>query len=307
MAEKYEMPFALPGAERFGMEKMMILELKENIPHGTKEYPYDQYYIHNIKRQFQFPAHWHDEFEIIYIKQGNLQIYIEEREYSGKEGSVFLVNPRELHFMGSADLSVAYYTLLFPLEFISFQSDDELEKTLLQPLRNGQLLMVNQITEEGLLHSLGRLFDELIALNEQQTPQYRLKTHIMLLCFLDSMMEHGLLMRPRSNASRIGRQKELLLYIREHYTEQISLQTLAGQFHLSEKYISRYFKEHFYLTFSDYLNHLRLSSAKRLLETTELSVTETALHSGFLNVSYFIRTFKAAYGTSPLKYRKSIS
>lgn len=285
----------------------MILELKENIPHGTREYPYDQYFIHNIRRQFQFPVHWHDELEIIYIKQGNLQIFIEDREYSGKAGAVFLVNPRELHFMGSADRSVAYYTLLFPLEFISFQSDDELEKTLLQPLRNGQLLLVNQLTENELLHSLGSLFDELIALNEQQAPQYQLKTHIMLLTFLSSMIEHDLIIRPRSRASRIGRQKELLLYIREHYTEQITLQTLAGQFHLSEKYISRYFKEHFYLTFSEYLNHLRLSCAKRLLETTELSVTETALRSGFLNVSYFIRTFKTVYGMSPLKYRKSFS
>lgn len=283
----------------------MILELKENIPHGTREYPYDQYFIHNIRRQFQFPAHWHDELEIIYIKHGNLQIFIEDREYSGKAGSVFLVNPRELHFMGSADLSVAYYTLLFPLEFISFQSDDELEKTLLQPLRNGQLLLANQLIDDELLYSLGSLFDELIALNEQQAPQYQLKTHIILLTFLSSMIGHDLVMRPRSRAGRIGRQKELLLYIREHYTEQITLQTLAGQFHLSEKYISRYFKEHFYLTFSEYLNHLRLSCAKRLLETTELSVTETALRSGFLNVSYFIRTFKTAYGTSPLKYRKS--
>ena len=285
----------------------MILEVKENIPHGTKEYPYDQYFIHNIKRQFQFPAHWHDEFEIIYIKQGNLSIFIEDHEYSGKAGSVFIVNPRELHFMGSSDLTVAYYTLLFPLEFISFQSDDELEKTLLQPLRNGQLLMVNQLTDKVLLQKSGDLFDELIAMNEQQAPRYQLKTHIMLLTFLNSIMEYDLLMQPRSRGSQIGRQKELLLYMREHYTEQITLQTLAGQFHLSEKYISRYFKEHFYLTFSDYLNHLRLSCAKRLLETTELSVTETALRSGFMNVSYFIRTFKTAYGTSPLKYRKSIS
>ena len=285
----------------------MILELKENIPHGTEEYPYDQYYIHNIKRQFQFPAHWHDEFEIIYIKQGQLQICIEECEYSGKAGSVFLVNPRELHFMGSADLSVTYYTLLFPLEFISFQSDDELEKTLLQPLRNGQLLMANQITNETLLRQAGHLFDELIALNERQAAQYQLKTHIMLLTFLSSMIEYDLVIQPRSRGCQTGRQKELLLYIREHYTEPIALHTLADQFHLSEKYISRYFKEHFYLTFSDYLNHLRLSCAKRLLETTELSVTETALRSGFSNVSYFIRTFKKTYGKSPLKYRKSIS
>ena len=54
----------------------MILELKENKPHGTKEYPYGQYFIQHMKQTFQFPVHWHDELEIIYIKQGALQITI---------------------------------------------------------------------------------------------------------------------------------------------------------------------------------------------------------------------------------------
>ena len=285
----------------------MILELKENIPHGTKEYPYGQYFIHNIRRHFQFPVHWHDEFEIIYIKQGTLQIYIEEQEYTGEAGSIFLVNPREMHFMGSADLSVAYYTVLFPLTSISFQSEDELEKTLLQPLRDGQLLLTNHITEKRLLQQLRDLFDEMISLNENRTPRYQLKTRILLLEFLNKMMEYDLFFTPRISGSRTGMQKELLLYIREHFTEKITLQTLSEQFHLSEKYISRYFKEHFYLTFSSYLTHLRLTCAKKLLETMELSVTEISLRSGFPNVSFFIRTFKDAYGASPLKYKKSLS
>ncbi len=105
----------------------MMIELKENIPHGTKEYPYDQYFIHNVRHPFQFPVHWHDELEIIYIRQGTLHVSIEGQDYLGHSGSIFMVNPRELHFMGSDDLSAAYYTLLFPLEFISFQTMDGLE------------------------------------------------------------------------------------------------------------------------------------------------------------------------------------
>ena len=64
--------------------------------------------------------------------------------------------------------------------------------------------------------------------------------------------------------------------------------------------------EHFYLPFSNYVVHLRLTHAKQLLETTEESVTEIALQSGFSNVSYFIRAFKNAYDKPPLKYRKEI-
>lgn len=69
------------------------------------------------------------------------------------------------------------------------------------------------------------------------------------------------------------------------------------------KYISRYFKEHFHITLSQYVNHLRLEHARQLLEESAASVTEVAMCSGYQNVSYFIRSFKKMYGVSPLKYR----
>lgn len=282
----------------------MILELKENKPHGTKEYPYGQYFIQHMKQTFQFPVHWHDELEIIYIKQGALQITINGQDYQGTAGSIFLVNPRELHLMGSSDLSVAYYTLLFPLEFISFQSRDELETTLLQPLRSGQLIFEHEISDTTLKNKLCSILDEITAINLETSSMKQLKTRILLLQFLQQIVEYPSLIVPASG-SKTDMQKELLVYIQQHYTDKITLQDLAEHFHLSEKYISRYFKEHFYLTFSDYVNHLRLTHAKKLLETTELSVTEIALCSGFPNVSYFIRTFKTCYEKPPLKYRKS--
>ena len=166
----------------------MILELKENKPHGTKEYPYGQYFIQHMKQTFQFPVHWHDELEIIYIKQGALQITINGQDYQGTAGSIFLVNPRELHLMGSSDLSVAYYTLLFPLEFISFQSRDELETTLLQPLRSGQLIFEHEISDTTLKNKLCSILDEITAINLETSSMKQLKTRILLLQFLQHIL-----------------------------------------------------------------------------------------------------------------------
>lgn len=297
----------------------MILELKENVPHGTKEYPYDQYFIRHVPHAFQFPVHWHEELEIIYIKQGTLEITIDNTSYTGHAGSIFLVNPRELHFMGSTDLSVAYYTLLFPLEFISFQSMDHLESSLFQPLRSGQLLFSHTIPDANLMDTLTSILDEIIPLNRrsrkdprrdeisynQTSPSRQIETRILLLQFFLKIIDDGSLIMPSVPGKQSNMQRELLAYIENHYTEKISLQDLAACFHLSEKYVSRYFKEHFHLTFSDYVNHLRLTHAKKLLETTELSVTQVALDSGYSNVSYFIRSFKKIYDCSPLKYRKA--
>lgn len=280
----------------------MNLELKENRPHGTKEYPYCQYHMHEINHEFQVPVHWHEEVEIIYIKQGQLHVMINGQNYNGTSGSVYLVNPRELHLMGSSDRSVDYYTLLFPMEFISFQSMDELESELLQPLRSGQLLFYNVLLDDD-AGILVPLLEEIIAANHSKYPYRQIQTRVLLLQFLQALLEKDAILRP-TTGSRSSMQKEMLAFIQEHYTEKITLQALAEHFHLSEKYISHYFKEHFHLTFSNYVNHLRLTHAKRLLETTDLPVTEVAPRSGFPSVSYFIRAFKTSCGVSPLKYRK---
>lgn len=283
----------------------MTIDLKENIPHGTKEYPYDQYHIHNAPHAFQVPVHWHEEFEIIYTLKGHLQIFVSGNEYTALPGDICLVNPRELHFMGSSDLSVSYYTLLFPMEFLSFQTIDHLESTFFRPLRNGQRSWQNQIKDQALQKELGPILDELIQINKKKTNTYELRTKILLLQFIETLLTFQHPISETASSKQGIMQKELLLYLQEHFTEKITLDQLSQEFHLSSKYLSRYFKEHFHLTFSSYIQHLRLTHAQKLLENTEKSVTEIALSSGFPNVSYFIRSFKESYGMSPLNYRKS--
>ena len=58
------------------------------------------------------------------------------------------------------------------------------------------------------------------------------------------------------------------------------------------------------MTLSQHISHLRLNHARELLETTDLSVTDIAMQSGFSGVSFFIRSFTEANGISPLKWRK---
>ena len=98
----------------------MYPELREERIHGTKEFPFSCYHLHDMPAFFQIPVHWHPEIEIIYVRSGSLNVIIEGEEYEAAGGSVFFVNPGELHFIGSAIPGVDYHTLLFPLEFFSF-------------------------------------------------------------------------------------------------------------------------------------------------------------------------------------------
>lgn len=314
----------------------MYFELKENRPHGTPENPFSQYHISDVKRAFQIPVHWHDELEIIYVKHGKLHVTISGENYIGNPKEAFVVSPGSLHFMGSPTGDVDYYTFLFPVEYISFQTDDIMEKTILSPLKHGRVMIKPQImdmaadicerlieintnisylkkktsesTEERKsreIHKYNKSDDIAVSNINEANINAQFETKMTLIKFIQKMWQNGLILENAANGTNTT-EKEMITYIRQNYTREISLQEFGMQFHLSEKYISRYFKEHFHITLSQYINHLRLEHARQLLQESTVPVTEVALQSGYQNVSYFIRCFKKMYGVSPLKYRKGI-
>ena len=281
----------------------MYFELKENKPHGTKDDPFSIYHIANAKRSFQIPIHWHDEFEIIYVKSGFLTVSISGENYIGKPGDAFVVSPGNLHFMGSQTGNVDYFTFLFPLKYISFRTDDILDDKLLEPLNSGHLIINPEIKDtvkeqcEQLVEIYGAKKEE-----SQSKITAQIKTKIILLQFILELWKRGFIVENDTSGKNTV-EKEMVSYIQQNFTGKILLKEFGEQFHLSEKYISRYFKEHFHITISQYVTYLRLEHAKHLLQDTDIPVTEVAMHSGYQNVSYFIRSFKKTYGMSPLKYR----
>lgn len=281
----------------------MYFELKENKPHGTKDDPCSIYHIANAKRSFQIPIHWHDEFEIIYVKSGFLTVSISGENYIGKPGDAFVVSPGNLHFMGSQTGNVDYFTFLFPLKYISFRTDDILDDKLLEPLNSGHLIINPEIKDtvkeqcEQLVEIYGAKKEE-----SQSKITAQIKTKIILLQFILELWKRGFIVENDTSGKNTV-EKEMVSYIQQNFTGKILLKEFGEQFHLSEKYISRYFKEHFHITISQYVTYLRLEHAKHLLQDTDIPVTEVAMQSGYQNVSYFIRSFKKTYGMSPLKYR----
>ena len=283
----------------------MYFELKENKPHGTKDDPFSTYHIENAGRSFQIPVHWHDELEIIYVKSGFLTVSISGESYIGKTGEAFVVSPGNLHLMGSQSGTVDYYTFLFPLKYISFRTDDMLDEKLLEPLNSGHLMICPRVkdTAKELCEQLIEIY---MAKKDESESKIatQVRTKIILLQFILEMWKKGFVIE-NDTSGRNTVEKEMVSYIQQNFTGKISLREFGEQFHLSEKYISRYFKEHFHITLSQYVTYLRLEHAKQLLQDTDIPVTDVAMQSGYQNVSYFIRSFQKAYAVSPLKYRKN--
>ncbi|MBA9087694.1 YesN/AraC family two-component response regulator [Fontibacillus solani] len=100
--------------------------------------------------------------------------------------------------------------------------------------------------------------------------------------------------------------RESVKYIREHYGNKITLDTIANQVHLNASYFSTLFKQETKMNFVDYLKKYRLEQAKRFLLNEDLKVFEIANRIGIQNANYFTEVFKEYTGLSPLEFRKRV-
>ncbi|REE69728.1 YesN/AraC family two-component response regulator [Paenibacillus taihuensis] len=95
----------------------------------------------------------------------------------------------------------------------------------------------------------------------------------------------------------------MLDYIAQHLPEA-NLTTIADRFNMNANYVSQYFKKQLGVTFTDYINGLRIDKAKELLIGSALTVNDVGKQVGFNNANAFIRMFKKLEAVTPNEYRK---
>lgn len=97
----------------------------------------------------------------------------------------------------------------------------------------------------------------------------------------------------------------IVRYMQEHLKEEISLNVLADEFHLSAQYISQLFKNEIGVNFLAYLTNIRMEQAKKLLLSSDDTVAEIAEKSGYADYRVFTKAFKKAEGVTPSQYRRN--
>lgn len=101
-----------------------------------------------------------------------------------------------------------------------------------------------------------------------------------------------------------GKLKDVVHYLDEHYTEDISLDGLAEQFYISKYYLSREFKKEFGTTIIQYILSKKITNAKELLRYSNASIEDIAGLCGIGDASYFNKVFKKIEGCTASEYRK---
>ena len=101
-----------------------------------------------------------------------------------------------------------------------------------------------------------------------------------------------------------GTIREIQLFIRQHYSENITLNSLAEQFYLHSNYLSKLFKEKTGKNFIEYLTEVRMEKAKELLGSSDYKIVEICTMCGYDNPRYLSKVFKQYTGMTPREYRE---
>jgi YesN/AraC family two-component response regulator len=119
-----------------------------------------------------------------------------------------------------------------------------------------------------------------------------------------SSTDQAAMSSPAAKNERQSFVENSLLYIREHFKDKLTLETVASKVFVNPKYFSHVFKREMGVSFTEYVNSLKIEFACKLLATTNYHVCRISLECGFSDPSYFNRVFCAQMNMTPQTYRK---
>ena len=91
-----------------------------------------------------------------------------------------------------------------------------------------------------------------------------------------------------------------------HHLSKVTVESLAQVVNLNRSYLTSLFKQDLDLTPSEYIQNFRITKARHLLESSDISIDQVAEQCGYQRTNSFTRVFKRTYGISPRQYRQQV-
>ena len=233
---------------------------------------------------FCFPAHLHENFELIWVKDGQMQVKIDGKSYILDRNEAVLVFPNQVHELSTLNSS-EHCLALFSTRIVKaygnvfsskIPTDNKIKKS------DDIIELIGKIKENDSLLTIKGLFYLLCARFDEE----------------------------REYVDRIKEKDDLILkifqFVEKNHSKECSLDDLAKETAYHYAYLSKYFKDRTSLSFTEYVNRYRINEACYLLSNTDSSILKIAMDTGFDSLRSFNRNFKKILSVSPTEYRKKL-
>ncbi len=255
-----------------------------------------------LKKQVDesFILHCHEFWEVEYIISGTGIQRLNGVEYKLEKGNIYFVNPSDFH---EITVDMADPIEMYNIKFSEIILRDEIYRVLYNQNKNH----VAYLKAHDLIYmenDLRNLFDE-----------YN-HSKVFKDIIISDIFERILITIIRKEVSgKISKTIEMeyephpvyksLSYIQNNFHDNLTLEEVAKEMHISQNYFSELFHKMIGCSFQSYLQNLRLRNALILLTNSGLSPSDVCRKSGFNSYEHFSRIFKRKYGYSPSLLRKN--
>lgn len=265
---------------------------------------------HNVDYE-DYPEHWHTGIEIIMPVTSVYTVIVGEERYHLEKGDICMVNSGVLHGL-EAPPTGERIILQFDAALLYTLKEMETLLSLLPPA-----LVFTKEKEPELYPFVKERMDRIVReYDERKTFREAFIYAVLIELFVEvgrTVTTREMEREENLTRGQVIKQKEYLEvimsacnYINQHYQENLTLEEIAGISGFSKFHFTRIFKQYMNMTFYEYLNSKRVKRAEGLLYSTEMSITDVAMNSGFSSLSAFNRTFKSVEGCSPSEFRNKV-
>ena len=229
---------------------------------------------------FRYTSHLHKHIEVVYVESGALEVVCGKTTEIMRAGDFALIPPNMVHSYSPIDANVCY-VCVFSVDLVA-----KFYKELSRGVGGKSVFHCDDITENYVLQKL---------LKNKDCDLFTVKSALYAICacylkevpITENRISDNILLH------------NVLSYISDNYTKDITLAGMAKDLGYEQHYLSRYLHNNLNMSFKSIVNSNRVDKAKQLLNDSNLPMTEIARLSGFQSVRSFNRVFKEFTGVQP--------
>lgn len=248
-------------------------------------------------------------YSIFLISYGNCKVYLDNKEYVCSTEDMIFLKPQN-------DIKLEAFDIMYPLQILWVKFTEELLlelseeetnlKILFQQISLGHEVIHTRSDIGMMIKNLSKKLLELPAQKEEIGRQIFEKGILMMLIILilRSFMPEKI--KEEKNGRKRFMIDEIFVFIKEHITEEITLERLEREFFVSKYHIAREFKKQTGQTVHQYIIKAKLDLCRDYI-AQGMTIVKVYQLGGFGGYNHFFRAFKKEYGMTPKEYYCIIS
>lgn len=243
-------------------------------------------------------VHWHKEIELIYINEGSLKVGVNNNTFYADAGGLIICKSGDIHFLDSESKKTCVDILIL---------NEDITKNILYDFSPALPYLSKEELKKSNIR-VKKLFNAISAELTTKKSFYADVVNAYIVEFFAGCYRHfegnNAVINPKKhNKNILEAYRRLTEYIDIHYA-QMSFNRAAEFMHFSPAHFSKIFSSISGMTFTQYLNLVKIEKAIDMINNSDISITQTALNCGFDSVRHFNRVFKQLTGIAPSQITK---